>query len=102
MKQHAIEITSFKLLGSTLKEFINVNKKDIDEWLKNQEGFQSRHIIETSDGTIMDIVFWDKSEQGTEAMLRLMGETSNSKIHSMIDQRTVSWNIYEVKHTVDL
>jgi hypothetical protein len=53
----AIEITRFKLRNETLEEFVNVNKTDMDEWLKKQEGFQSRHIFETSNGTIMDIVF---------------------------------------------
>lgn len=97
----AIEITRFKLRNYTLEEFVNVNKTDIDEWLKKQEGFQSRHIFETSDGTIMDIVFWNTSEQGTKAMHRIVTATSNSKAHLMIDQRTVCWNIYEVGHSIN-
>lgn len=100
MKSQAIEITSFKLRGYTFKEFVDVNRKDIDDWLRRQGGFQSRHIMEGSDGTIMDLVFWDTAKQGTDAMHRIMSATSNSKVHSMIDQSTVSWNIYEVGHVV--
>lgn len=101
MKSQAIEITTFKLLGYTFREFVDVNKTDIDEWLKKQDGFQSRHILEGPGGTIMDIVFWDNVAQGTKAMHLILGETSQSKIHSMIDQSTVSWNIYDVGHFVD-
>jgi len=101
MKPGAIELTRFKLRGYSLKEFIDSNKADIDKWLKRQEGFQSRCIIETEDGTVMDIVFWDKPDHGTAAMHRIMSATADSQVHSMIDQGTVSWNIYAVGHYVE-
>ncbi|HLO57561.1 MAG TPA: hypothetical protein VK179_02385, partial [Bacteroidales bacterium] len=85
MKQ-AVEITTFKLRTGTFKEFIKANKADIDDWLKKQNGFQSRYILEKKDGTVVDMVFWNTSEQGTEAMSRIINETAHSQVHSMIDQ----------------
>lgn len=101
MKSQALEITTFKLRGHTFKEFVEANKADIDGWLKKQKGFQSRHIIETQDKTVMDMVFWDTAAHGTEAMQRIISETSSSQVHLMIDQRTVSWNMYKVGHLIE-
>lgn len=100
MERQAIEITTFKLRNGTFQEFIEANKADMDGWLKKQPGFQSRHIIETPEKTVMDLVFWNTVTQGTQAMHRIIHETAQSPVHSMIDQSTVSWNIYAVGHTL--
>jgi hypothetical protein len=100
MKSQAVEITTFKLSGYTFDEFIEANKADIDGWLKKQKGFHSRMIIETEDKKVMDMVFWNNASLGTEAMHRLIKETSNSQVHLMIDHRTVSWNMYQVGHLI--
>lgn len=100
MKSQAVEITTLKLNGYSLNEFIEANRTDIDGWLRKQQGFQSRHIFETKDKTVMDIVFWNTATQGTAAMRRIIKETSNSQVHLMIDHRTVSWNIYGVGHFI--
>jgi hypothetical protein len=96
-KTEGIEITTFKIKGCTFAEFIKANA-DIDEWLKKQPGFQSRRITGKEDGTVVDMLIWDSVEEGTDAMHRIISETSNSKVHSMINQGTVSWNIYPVNH----
>jgi hypothetical protein len=95
----AIEITTFKLTGYTLKEFIEANA-GIDEWMKKQPGFRSRHIFEQQNGMVSDILFWDNSKNGTDAMQQLMREFSDHIIHQMIDQQTVSWNITTVQHEI--
>lgn len=100
--KQAIEITTFKLQGCTFAEFIAVNKADIDNWLKKQKGFQSRHIAEEPDGTVIDMLIWDSAEYGTDAMHRIISETSHSKVHTMIDQGTVSWRIAEIGHSINL
>jgi hypothetical protein len=94
-----VEITTFRLNGYTCEVFIAANA-DIDEWLLRQPGFQSRHIAEQPDGTILDILHWDTVTAGTNAMTNLMNEMANSAVHEMIDQGTVSWNVYPVRHQV--
>ena len=99
-KTEGIEITTFKIKGCTFVEFIKANT-GIDEWLKKQSGFKSRRIAKKEDGTVVDMLIWDSVEEGTGAMNRIMAETSESKVHSLIDQGTVSWNMYPVRHTID-
>ena len=94
-----IEITTFKIRGCTFTGFITANA-DIDEWLKKQPGFQSRRIAEKEDGTIVDMLIWDSVEEGTTAMHLIMTEMAHSAVHELIDQRTVSWNIYPVHHRI--
>ncbi|MTH16112.1 hypothetical protein [Flavobacterium sp. LC2016-01] len=101
MKNQAIELTTFKLKGFTISQFIEENK-EIDAFLKRQKGFRSRTISELKKGVIYDMLFWDSVEDGTVAMHRLMSELSDSIVHDMIDQSTVSWNISAVEHFVSL
>ena len=99
-KTEGIEITTFKIKGCTFAAFIKANAS-IDEWLKKQPGFQSRRIAEKQDGTIVDMLIWDSVEEGTDAMHRIITETSDSKVHSLINQKTVSWNMYPVHHSIE-
>ncbi|MDQ1166143.1 hypothetical protein [Flavobacterium sp. SORGH_AS_0622] len=51
---------------------------------------------------MFDMLVWDSEEDGTNAMHKLMTELSDSPVHDMIDQSTVSWNIAPVEHFVNL
>ena len=95
----AVEITSFKLAGYTCQQFIDANKV-IDKWLCEQAGFRSRRIWQQSDGFVFDMLIWDSKEEGTTAMHNLLSEHSDSIIHSMIDQQTVTWTVDTVEHTL--
>jgi hypothetical protein len=96
----AIEITTFKLVkGCSGDDFIAAND-DIDEWLRRQPGFRSRRIVEKDDGTIVDLLLWNCAAEAEASMHRLMDELRDSPVHSMIDQRTVSWNVWSVRHFI--
>jgi hypothetical protein len=101
MKNQAIELTIFKLKGFTTKQFIEANAA-IDAFLKRQKGFRSRTIFELKKDVVYDMLVWDSEEDGTNAMHKLMTELSDSPVHDMIDQSTVSWNIAPVEHFVNL
>ncbi|WP_029272530.1 hypothetical protein [Flavobacterium sp. KJJ] len=101
MKNQAIELTTFKLNGYTVAQFIEANK-EVDAFLKRQKGFRSRNISELKKGIVYDMLIWDSVEDGTDAMHKLMSELSDSIVHGMIDQSTVSWNIATVQHFVSL
>jgi hypothetical protein len=101
MKNKAIELTTFKLNGFTIQQFIEANK-EIDEFLKHQKGFCSRTIFELKKGIVYDMLVWDNTTNGTDAMHKLMTELSDSVVHDMIDQSTVSWNIAPIEHFVNL
>lgn len=98
----AIEITTFKLVkGYSAEDFVAANA-DIDIWLKRQPGFRSRRIAMQEDGTVVDMLLWSSVIEAESAMNRLMEELSDSPVHVMIDQRTVSWNVSPVQHFVAL
>lgn len=101
MKNQAIELTTFKLNGFTAQQFIEANK-EIDDFLKCQKGFRSRTIFELKKGMVYDMLVWDSAAEGTDAMHKLMTELSDSAVHDMIDQSTVSWNIAPVEHFINL
>ncbi|WP_394775249.1 hypothetical protein [Flavobacterium sp.] len=101
MKNHAVELTTFKLNNCTLQQFIEANQ-EIDEFLKRQRGFISRSIFELKKDMVYDLLEWETAEDGTSAMHKLMSELSDSVVHDLIDQSTVSWNIAPIKHFVNL
>ena len=92
----AVEVTTFRLDGCTLDEFVEANAK-VDDWLRRQPGFRSRRIAERSDGEIVDVLVWDSVEAGEEAASRLMRELAHAAVHSMIDQTSVSWSVLPVR-----
>lgn len=101
MKNQAIELTTFKLNNCTTRQFIAANKQ-IDEFLKKQKGFVSRSIFELKKDIVYDLLVWESAEDGTAAMHKLMTELSDSIVHDLIDQSTVSWNIAPIEHFVNL
>jgi len=101
MENQAIELTIFKLNNCTIQQFIAANK-EVDEFLKRQKGFVSRSIFELKKGIVHDLLVWKNAEDGTNAMHNLMTELSDSIVHDLIDQSTVSWNIAPVEHFVNL
>jgi hypothetical protein len=101
MKNQAIELTTFKLKNCTLKQFIEANQ-EIDDFLKRQNGFISRSIFELKKDVVYDLLLWKTAKDGTTAMHKLMTELSDSIVHDLIDQSTVSWNIAPIEHFVNL
>ncbi|MBB5623537.1 hypothetical protein HDE69_004623 [Pedobacter cryoconitis] len=99
-KPGGLETTTFKLVkDKSYQDFITANA-DVDAWLKKQPGFQSRHIAQQRDGTIIDVLTWDSERDGNTAMHRLMSELADSPVHDIIDQGTVSWNMYPIYHQI--
>jgi hypothetical protein len=99
MKNQAIELTTFRLNNSTIEQFITANA-DIDTFLKRQKGFVSRSIFELKKDIVYDLLVWETAKDGTAAMHKLMTELSDSVVHDLIDQRSVSWNIAPIEHFI--
>ena len=96
----AIEITTFKLVkGVSLTDFVKANA-DVDPWLQQQRGFVSRMLTQQSDGTIVDILIWERATQARSSAQRLMRELADSPVHAAIDQRTVRWSVAPIGHMV--
>jgi hypothetical protein len=96
----AIEITTFKLVkGCTCDDFVGGNA-DVNRWLTKQTGFRSRRIAQREDGVIVDMLIWASVDEATSAMHRLMDELKDSPVHGLIDQRTVTWTVSAVFHSL--
>jgi hypothetical protein len=96
-----LEVTTLRpAAGLTAAEFITANA-DIDEYLARQPGFEWRRIVETGDGTIIDIVAYDSIEHARAGAAGISGEMAGSPVHATIDHSTVDWNLTTVLHRVE-
>ncbi|MET0337104.1 MAG: hypothetical protein ABW063_05010 [Caulobacter sp.] len=95
----AVEITTFRLRGCTVEQFIDANA-GVDAWLRRQPGFRSRRIMEQADGSVADVLVWAAVSDGHAAADGLMDELADSPVHDLIDQRTVCWSVSPVRHSV--
>jgi hypothetical protein len=96
-----LEVTTLRPApGLAAADFVTANA-DIDEYLKRQPGFEWRRILETGDGTIIDIVAYDSMEHARAGAAGISGEMGNSPVHAAIDHTTVDWNLTTVIHRVE-
>jgi hypothetical protein len=95
-----LEVTTLRpAAGLTSADFVTANA-DIDAYLRRQPGFQWRRILETDDGTIIDIVAYDSREHASAGASGIGGEMAGSPVHASIDHSTVDWNLTKVLHRV--
>lgn len=99
LAMEAVEITTFRLRGCSVEEFIVANV-EVDAWLRRQPGFRSRRIMEQADGSVADVLVWAAVTDGRAAADGLMDELADSPVHDLIDQRTVCWSVSPVRHRV--
>jgi hypothetical protein len=96
-----LEVTTLRPApGRSVADFITANA-DIDEYLQRQPGFEWRRILETADGTVIDIVAYDSVEHARSGAAGIGGEMAASPVHATIDRGTVDWQLTTVLHRVD-
>jgi hypothetical protein len=96
-----LEVTTLRpAAGLTAADFIAANA-DIDEYLKRQPGFEWRRILETGDGTIIDIVAYDSMDHARAGAAGISGEMAGSPVHRTIDHSSVEWKLTTVVHRVE-
>ena len=96
-----LEVTTLRpAAGLSAADFITANA-DIDAYLKRQIGFEWRRILETEDGTIIDIVAYDNMEHARAGAAGIGGEMADSPVHATIDHSTVDWKLTTVVHHVE-
>jgi hypothetical protein len=96
-----LEITTLRpAAGLTSADFVAANE-DINEYLRRQPGFRWRRIVETTDGTVVDIVAYDSLEHARSGAAGITGEMAGSPVHDTIDHSTVDWQLTTVLQHVD-
>lgn len=83
-----LELVTFRLAQGTVAGFVAANDT-VNQWLKRQPGFLSRHLAEKEDGSFVDLVLWDSAEAARDASKNMIGEIGESEAMTMIDPATV-------------
>ncbi len=81
---HTIELVTFRLQKGDTQGFVDANAA-INDWLKRQPGFVSRHLAERDDGSYLDIVFWQTHADALAASNKMVEEMAQSEAMTMID-----------------
>ncbi len=81
---HTVELVTFRLQKGDTQGFVDANAA-INDWLKRQLGFVSRHLAERDDGSYLDIVFWQTHADALAASNKMMEEMAQSEAMTMID-----------------
>lgn len=96
-----LEVTTLRPAeGLTTADFVTANA-DIDAYLQRQPGFQWRRILETGNGTIIDIVAYESMSEARSGAAGITGEMGDSPVHDTIDHASVDWNLTTVVHRVE-
>jgi len=97
---HTIELVTFRLQRGDIGGFVDANAS-INDWLKRQPGFVSRHLAERDDGTWLDIVFWQSHADALAASNKMMEEMAQSEAMTMIDPMGLDMSHGTIRLSVD-
>jgi len=97
---HTIELVTFRLQKGDTQGFVDANAA-INDWLKRQPGFVSRHLAERDDGTYLDIVFWQSHADALAASNKMMEEMAQSEAMTMIDPMGLDMSHGTIRLSVD-
>ena len=97
---HTIELVSYRLQQGDTQGFVDANAA-INDWLKRQPGFVSRHLAERDDGTYLDIVFWQSHADALAASTKMMEEMAQSEAMTMIDPMGLDMSHGTIRLSVD-
>jgi hypothetical protein len=98
--QPTLELVTFRLLRGSSEQFVDANAS-INDWLKRQPGFVSRHLAERADGSFLDIVFWQSHEAALAASAKMMEEMAQDEAMTMIDPMGLEMNHASIRLSVD-
>jgi heme-degrading monooxygenase HmoA len=97
---HTIELVTFRLQKGDTQGFVDANAS-INDWLKRQPGFVSRHLAERNDGSYLDIVFWQTHADALAASTKMMEEMAQSEAMTMIDPMGLDMSHATIRLSVD-
>lgn len=97
---HTIELVTFRLQKGDTQGFVDANAA-INDWLKRQPGFVSRHLAERDDGSYLDIVFWQSHADALAASTKMMEEMAQSEAMTMIDPMGLDMSHGTIRLSVD-
>lgn len=99
---HTIELVTFRLARGRAdgQAFVDANAS-VNDWLKRQPGFVSRHLAERDDGSYLDIVFWQTHADALAASNKMVEEMAQSEAMTMIDPMGLDMSHGTIRLSVD-
>jgi hypothetical protein len=86
---YTVELVTFKIFEDSEPGFIEANAA-VNDWLKRQPGFISRHLARKTDGGWIDIVLWESKADAKTAADNILPELGGSDAMRAIDPASVS------------
>ncbi|MBN9310580.1 antibiotic biosynthesis monooxygenase [Devosia sp.] len=96
----ALELVTFRLARGDAQQFVDANAP-INDWLKRQPGFVSRHLAQRDDGSFIDIVFWQSHAAALAASAKMVEEMAQSEAMTMIDPMGLEMSHASIRLSVD-
>lgn len=95
--EKVVDIVNFKLVeGSSVTEFLAATQQMTDDFLKKQNGFISRQILQNEDNWV-DIDMWESQEAAMKAAQIMCENPSCGAFMAFLDQPTVTAQQCKVK-----
>lgn len=85
-----IESVTFKLKSGVASEDFLAANQQINEWVKAQPGFESRHLARSKEDVWLDSALWHTQADAERASQQFMNELCDSKFMQMIDEASVN------------
>lgn len=97
---HTLEMVTFRLAHGSGQQFLDANAA-VNDWVKQQPGFVSRHLAERDDGSYVDIILWQTREAALAASGKFMAELAQSEAMTMIDPMGLEMSHGNIRLSVD-
>jgi hypothetical protein len=92
-----VEVSQFRLVpGTDDQAFLEASEETQSGFLGKQEGFVSRDLLRTDDGSWMDIVRFETGEAALMAFQGFAGHPGVKTFESMLDANSVSMTHWSV------
>jgi Antibiotic biosynthesis monooxygenase len=92
-----VEVSQFRLVpGTDEQAFLEASEETQSVFLGKQEGFVSRDLLRTDDGSWMDIVRFETGEAALAAFQGFAGQPGVKNFESMLDANSVSMTHWSV------
>lgn len=84
-----LELVTFRTPNTDSRFFLDANT-EINDWLKRQPGFVSRHLAAKEDGSWVDVVLWSDHGAATKAGAKLLDELAQCAAITAIDPASIA------------
>lgn len=84
-----LELVTFRTTEIEPERFVAANA-EVNNWLRRQPGFVTRHLAAKDDGSWLDVVLWTDREAAMQAAAKLMEEIGKCTAMTAIDPQSIA------------